>query len=248
MSAAHSDTNGGSLSRSPHGQGAEKTYAFMSRPTDAEREMRLHLRDKSLPSQVPGWHISATRSGTVSRCGRYFLKDKYQGRLSLITEDTVKRGGVHHYQCHYAEGDISPADGVGFMFGDSLPSTQNIQKVESVFVNKHGVVCSRTRCSVVREQMRLAPLEIGACVGLTIDLDKKRASFRLDLNGQTSTVDCDFSQLVGDGPVSGYFGAVVKHVDVGLELQMPAFIPEIASNGPDEYTPTMQRAPDPAGD
>ena len=41
----------------------------------------------------------------------------------------VKRGGVHHYQCHYAEGDISPADGVGFIFGDSLPSTQNIQKV-----------------------------------------------------------------------------------------------------------------------
>ena len=30
MSAAHGDTNGGPLGRSPHGQGAEKTYAFMS--------------------------------------------------------------------------------------------------------------------------------------------------------------------------------------------------------------------------
>ena len=39
---------------------------------------------------------------------------------------------------------------------------------------------------------------------------------------------------VGDGPVSGYFGAVVKHIDVGLELQMPSFMPEIAPSAPNE--------------
>ena len=40
-------------------------------------------------------------------CGpRYFLKEKYPGRLSLVTEDTVKSGGVHHYQARYVEGDV----------------------------------------------------------------------------------------------------------------------------------------------
>merc|ERR1719305_1430637 len=94
----------------------------------------------------------------------------------------------HLSASRYVEGDVSPADGVGFIFGDSLPSTQNIQKVESVFVNKHGVVCSRTRWGVVREPIKLAPLDIGARIGVTVDLDAKRAFFRLDHNGKFSCV------------------------------------------------------------
>lgn len=103
----------------------------------------------------------------------------------------------------------------------------------------------------LREQIRLSPLEIGARVGLSIDLDAKRASFRLDLHGRISTVDCDFSQLVGEGPVSGYFGAVVKHLEVGLELEAPSWSvanqpAKPAAGVVEDGRNTMQRAPDAA--
>jgi hypothetical protein len=178
-------------------------------------------------SNVPSWHTSANRSGTIEKSGKLFTKTKYHGRLSLVTEDVVKVGGIHHYACTYVGGDVSPADGVGFLFGTSLPTTQNIQKVESVFVNKHGIVCSRTRWGVSREQIKLAPLVVGAHIGVSIDLDMKQALFRLEKDGEVSSVVCDFGQVVPQGPVSGYFGAVVKHSGVSIELEELSWPPPV---------------------
>ena len=48
---------------------------------------------------------------------------------------------------------------------------------------------------------------------------------RLELikqGGRHPSPPCALPQ-VGEGPVSGYFGAVVKHAQVGVELEVPTF-------------------------
>lgn len=165
------------------------------------------------------FHSSAEKSGDLSEDYSNFTKTKFSGRLSIIAVDEVKKGGVHRCACRFVGGKVSAADGFGFIFASSLPPTQNIQKVESVFVNKNGVVCSRTRNGVRRDPIQLAPLDVGARVDVLVDLDQKRATFSVDHSGKSSSVVCDFDKLVPEGPVSGFFGAVVKNGGCVLQLE-----------------------------
>jgi hypothetical protein len=80
---------------------------------------------------------------------------------------------------------------------------------------------------VSREQIKLAPLVVGAHIGVSIDLDMKQALFRLEKDGEVSSVVCDFGQVVPQGPVSGYFGAVVKHSGVSIELEELSWPPPV---------------------
>jgi hypothetical protein len=114
--------------------------------------------------------------------------------------------------------------GTRFIFTKKLPVTQNIQRVESVFVNKHGVVCSRTNIGVRREEVTLAPLETWSEVGVSVDLNSKSAFFRVvSRDASVSCVVCDFSQLVADGPISGCFGLVIKKAGAVVRLEEPAY-------------------------
>ena len=57
--------------------------------------------------------------------------------------------------------------------------------------------------------------QIGARVGISIDLDAKRATFHLDQHGRASMVDCDFSQLVtaaADARTCARVVSVLAHV------------------------------------
>ena len=85
--------------------------------------------------------------GDLSPDSKHFVKNKgYHGLLSTVSENFIRTGGVHRYSIKFTapEGTeknaygLSLADGFGFVFNDRLPCTKNIQRINSVFVNRRG--------------------------------------------------------------------------------------------------------------
>ncbi|KAF4650333.1 hypothetical protein FOZ61_000419 [Perkinsus olseni] len=73
--------------------------------------------------------------GTLSDDLHTFTKLEYEGRLSMVTEEQIRRHGVHRYMISFDSGEISPADGVGYAFSSQLPCKKNIQKVVDITVD-----------------------------------------------------------------------------------------------------------------
>ncbi|KAF4750341.1 hypothetical protein FOZ63_024793, partial [Perkinsus olseni] len=110
--------------------------------------------------------------GTLSDDLHTFTKLEYEGRLSMVTEEQIRRHGVHRYMISFDSGEISPADGVGYAFSSQLPCKKNIQKIDSIFLNRRGHICSRTHSDVSRRHAFVAPLELGRVVDITVDVDR----------------------------------------------------------------------------
>ncbi|KAF4686537.1 hypothetical protein FOZ60_005085 [Perkinsus olseni] len=118
------------------------------------------------------WHVDAETMGTLSDDLHTFTKLEYEGRLSMVTEEQIRRHGVHRYMISFDSGEISPADGVGYAFSSQLPCKKNIQKIDSIFLNRRGHICSRTHSDVSRRHAFVAPLELGRVVDITVDVDR----------------------------------------------------------------------------
>jgi len=117
--------------------------------------------------------------GTVTPDFRSFTKVGFEGRLSVVSEREVHHGGVHRYLVQFSSGELSVADGVGFVFSSRLPCSKNIQRIVSIFVNQRGRICMRIFADIVRASACVKPLELGDWVELTMDLDEHVASFSI---------------------------------------------------------------------
>lgn len=133
-----------------------------------------------------GWHESDSLGmGRLYNDNRTFMKNMmYDDLLSTVSEAKVRRGGVHTYCVRFRNGagTLSAADGMGFVFQDSLPIVKNIQKINSIFLNKKGYICMRNKTSIKRGSVvpRLTDLQHGDLVWMKIDLDNFTAEFTIE--------------------------------------------------------------------
>jgi len=175
------------------------------------------------------FHEETITMGDVSNDRRDFVKREFMGRLSIITEDQINHGGILHYAVQFTEGELSNADGVGFILSSKLPSPKNIQKIVSIFANRTGRICVRAQSEVVRCDMSVKRIHIGDWVSARIDLDRRLAKFTVwpSSGGAPSSATLDFGAILDakrrtmpslPKTASGYFACVVKHTGVGVRL------------------------------
>eukprot|EP00927_Polykrikos_kofoidii_P077275 TRINITY_DN74232_c0_g1_i1.p1 TRINITY_DN74232_c0_g1~~TRINITY_DN74232_c0_g1_i1.p1 ORF type:complete len:832 (-),score=178.82 TRINITY_DN74232_c0_g1_i1:25-2349(-) len=125
------------------------------------------------------FHPEVATMGKVSKDFREFTKVGYEGRLSVITERQVHTGGLHRYLVQFSSGELSKADGVGFIFSPRLPCKKNIQRIVSIFVNQRGRICMRVYQDVIRASAHVRSLKIGDWVEMAMDLDLHCVSFTI---------------------------------------------------------------------
>lgn len=168
------------------------------------------------------WHSSALSAGSLSQDSHIFVKSHAGPRkshsngmtlssLCMLFERDLRVGGMHQYHYSIVEGSVGAADGVGFVFDSRIRRT-NIQRMRSIFLNKHGQVCLRNLDSIIKLPSSLLKLSEGISVFLQVDLDNATASFRMhDLSGKPcGAVDLSFASLLADGQArSGFFCAIV---------------------------------------
>jgi hypothetical protein len=190
--------------------------------------------DCGLPTgTLHSFHQECTHFGVASSDMRRFTKDeRFEGRLSILSESTVQMGGVHRYLVQFTAGEVGPADGVGFVFAHVLPCVKNIQKITSIFLNQRGRVCTRVFKEVIKESTNVQPIKIGDWVEMTIDLDTFVVTFNvwpcsalaLKKSRPDSTVVFNYGARLAEltkNPAkpklrAGYLGCVVK--DVGTTV------------------------------
>jgi hypothetical protein len=152
----------------------------------------------------------------LSKDRRIFTKVNYHGRLTIVTDSHVHYRGVERYVVQFLGGALSDADGVGFVFSPSLPCSQNIQRITSVFLNRDGRVCTRRRDQVYRTPQQLTPLALGDVVMMTVDLPRRCVEFNVLRDGEASHVHVSYEASAEDN--YGYFACVVKNSGVTLRL------------------------------
>lgn len=162
------------------------------------------------PSAPPKWHSSALSAGSLSEDGHIFAKmhagpqkshsnGMKLSSLCMLFERNLRMGGLHRYRYTILGGSVGAADGVGFVFDSRLRRT-NIQRMKSVFLNKHGQVCIRNLDRITKLPCSLPKLAEGVTVYLTVDLDQAQACFRMeDARGkQCGTADLSFASLFAE--------------------------------------------------
>lgn len=183
------------------------------------------------------FHKETRNMGTVSADFRQFTKVGYEGRLSVVSESRVHTDGVHRYLVQFCAGELSRADGVGFVFAQRLPCAKNIQRIVSIFVNQRGRICMRVFADIVRASAYVKPLECGDWVELSIDLDERVATFHVwpstetgwpPLQGRpSSTAEFQYGNKLGKlnkagskpiGLNAGHLACVVKNVGVTIAI------------------------------
>jgi len=125
------------------------------------------------------FHPETRDMGEASADMRCFTKVGYEGRLSVVSESRVHNGGVQRYLVQFKSGELSRADGVGFIFSTRLPCPKNIQRIVSIFVNQRGRVCMRVFAEIARASAYVKPLELGDWVEMIVDLENRVASFNI---------------------------------------------------------------------
>lgn len=175
------------------------------------------------------FHPETAKMGFMSKDGRQFTKDAFDGRLSVVTENVVHTSGRLRYAVKFTQGELSSADGVGFIFGTKLPAPKNIQKIVSIFANSAGRICLRARSEVVRSNTTIKRPELGDIVELSLDLDESTAEFIVwpKAGGAPSAAQLLFGDALNSlrqafpeipKSNSGYLAMVVKHSGTSLEL------------------------------
>jgi len=184
-------------------------------------------------ADAPRWHPSTASAGSISEEGHVFTKfhagpqKKLRGAtlssLCILFETRLRSGGVHRYRYSILAGSVGPADGVGFVF-DTKVRRMNIQRMRSVFLNKHGQVCMRNFEHIEKLPHYLPRLEQGVHVLLTVDLDQAMVRFQMDGQGGCclGAIDLSLEPLLLDSltgaapgatqpacPASGFFCAIV---------------------------------------
>jgi len=75
----------------------------------------------------------------------------------------------------FTEGELSSADGLGFVFSSVLPCPKNIQRITSIFVNRAGRFCMRSKAVVKRSDVSVKRLDLGDWIELTVNLNEQTA-------------------------------------------------------------------------
>ncbi|KEP62455.1 UNVERIFIED_CONTAM: hypothetical protein HHA_208510 [Hammondia hammondi] len=173
----------------------------------------------------PQWHPDAAKVGLLSNNGRRFWKKRKAGMISLVYENVLRSSRVHAYRYDILQGNVSAADGAGFVFANRVPCGKNIQTLWSVFVNRQGTLCKRMGQNLVRlPPPGLKPLEAGTSVFLLVDLDCKVAVFQMRTAAGTETPPRvvafqDMAETAGCS--QGYFCVVIAAGDVVVEVSDP---------------------------
>jgi len=123
------------------------------------------------------FHEETETMGILSEDRRSFTKVHYKDRLSLVTESEIHSRGVLRYAMQFSGGELSCADGLGFVFSSSLPCPKNIQRIVSIFVNRAGRICLRAHNEVKRFDVGVKRLELGDWISVVVDLEEQTATF-----------------------------------------------------------------------
>lgn len=143
-------------------------------------EPRAEFADGPPVGGLHRFHKEVHGFGSVSPDYREFTKsDDFEGRLSVLTSHLVEKGGTHRYLVQFTAGEMSKADGVGFVFAPRLPCAKNIQKIVSVFVNQRGRICMRVCGELIRARAHVRTIRVGDWVELVMDLDSCIAAFNV---------------------------------------------------------------------
>jgi len=183
------------------------------------------------------FHQETKDMGIVSPDFRQFTKVGYEGRLSVVSESRVHNEGKHRYLVQFTSGELSKADGVGFVFSHRLPCAKNIQRIVSIFVNQRGRICMRVFNDIVRASAKVKHLELGDWVEMAVDLEAQVCTFYIwgwtpsgwpPLSGKpASTAQFSFgskmAKLNREGQKTvklnvGHLACVVKNVGVTITL------------------------------
>jgi len=174
-------------------------------------------------------HRETETMGHLSEDARQFRKECFNGRLSVVTEDQIHSHGIVQYCIQFTGGELSAADGVGFILSSKLPCPKNIQKIVSIFANRTGRICIRAQSEVIRSDIGVRPMEIGDWVSVTVNLEESIAVFAVwpAQGGPPSTASFHYGPALDSmrarmpsmpKTTSGYFACVIKHVGVGVKL------------------------------
>eukprot|EP00438_Fugacium_kawagutii_P009148 Skav206189 [mRNA] locus=scaffold1844:147390:148169:- [translate_table: standard] len=220
--------NGTGLNREPAANGGR-----------AEDESQRALPTVSgLAGSKHSFHQETKGMGLVRPDFRQFTKVGYEGRLSVVSESQVHQDGLQRYLVQFTAGELSRADGVGFVFSQRLPCAKNIQRIVSIFVNQRGRICMRAFAEIERAESFIKPLEIGDCVEMAVDLDQQLCTFNvwpawsvaswpLMTGRPVSTAEFSFGSRIASlsqaaqKPVKlnvGHLACVVKNVGVTITL------------------------------
>jgi len=161
----------------------------------------------------------------------------------MVTESNIHKSGIYRYAVYIEDGPMSVADGFGFVFSNALPCKKNIQKIDSIFINKKGKICSRVHneMEMLNSGGSIGNIDVGSILEIVIDLDNLVATFSLynpprgiDVESLSILVrdERTFSNwLVGTataslesvvektgGKVIGHFCAVLKNIDIKVRF------------------------------
>ena len=126
------------------------------------------------------FHKEVRGFGLASHDLRQFTKGQdYEGRLSVISGSDVQKGGVQRYLMQFSYGELTKADGIGFVFASRVPCAKNIQKIVSVFVNQRGRICMRVFGDILKAKKHVRALQVGDWVEMVVDLDNSIATFKV---------------------------------------------------------------------
>ena len=135
---------------------------------------------QSIPVGDFRWHEESATMGLLSDSGKAFTKKEFDGRLSMVTESSIHKSGVFRYVVYIEEGPMSVADGFGFVFSNALPCKKNIQKIDSIFINKKGKICARIHNEMeMLNTNSIGTIDVGSIIELIIDLDNLEGTFSL---------------------------------------------------------------------
>jgi hypothetical protein len=176
------------------------------------------------------FHLESRGTGELSEDCRTFTKKEYQGRLSVITEAEMHSSGITRHVIQFTEGELSAADGVGFVFSRTLPCPKNIKRITSIFVNRSGRICLRGGSDVVRSNTSVSKLRVGDWIEMTVDLQKMVAFFVVwPASGMCpSSAVFSFGSALNDlniqvsrqgQPVCGYLACVVQNLGVTIAFR-----------------------------
>lgn len=176
------------------------------------------------------WHESASKVGRISEDGHIFTKTAgktkvvlAEGRkrelfsICMIFDHKLQTGSTHYYTYGILDGELGPADGVGFVF-DTKIRRNNIQRMRTVFLNQRGDICIRDQAHVQKLGAQVPALAVGRWVTVHVDLDNLCMCFSVySHEGLLGVAHVNLQGTFQAVQRSGFFCAVVtKDICVSL--------------------------------
>lgn len=198
---------------------------------DLKCEQVSHEKNVAGPAfgNLHTFHLETGKMGLLSADKRSFTKQEFKGRLSVVTESEIHTQGTMRYAVQFSSGELSSADGIGFIFSARLPCPKNIQKIVSIFANRTGRLCVRANAEVIRSDISVRPLELGDWLEMTVNLEAQLAHFTVwpRDGGMPSCASLAFGDMLDalksriptlPKVTCGYMAIVVKHIGVSVVI------------------------------